>query len=132
MKRCSLAVAVTLALSLLTSNVYAAEKITKTKPKPAAVTNLETIMVTARRYEESLQDIPIAVSAFNTRSLFEQNVQTLADLQGMVPNLQIGPTQGTTSTLTVYLRGIGQNNPLWGFDPEVGLYLNGVYIESAQ
>jgi len=132
MKRCSLAVAVTLALSLLTSNVHAAEKITKTKPKPAAVTNLETIMVTARRYEESLQDIPIAVSAFNARSLFEQNVQTLADLQGMVPNLQIGPTQGTTSTLTVYLRGIGQNNPLWGFDPEVGLYLNGVYIARPQ
>ncbi|EQD64738.1 TonB-dependent receptor, partial [mine drainage metagenome] len=96
------------------------------------VTNLETVKVTARRYEETLQDVPIAVTALTARALTDNNVQNLADLQGLVPNLQIGPTQGTTSTLTVYLRGIGQNNPLWGFDPEVGLYLDGVYIARPQ
>ena len=102
------------------------------EPPAESVTNLETIKVTARRYQETLQDVPIAVTAFTSRALFDQNVQDLSDLQGKVPNLQIGPTQGTSSTLTVYLRGIGQNNPLWGFDPEVGLYLDGVYIARPQ
>ncbi|MBU6405170.1 MAG: TonB-dependent receptor plug domain-containing protein, partial [Proteobacteria bacterium] len=96
------------------------------KSTTTSVTNLETVKVTARRYEETLQDVPIAVTALTARALTDNNVQSLADLQGLVPNLQIGPTQGTSSTLTVYLRGIGQNNPLWGFDPEVGLYFDGV------
>jgi len=110
----------------------ASSRLKSSEPPPESVTNLETIKVTARRYQETLQDVPIAVTAFTSRALFDQNVQDLSDLQGMVPNLQIGPTQGTSSTLTVYLRGIGQNNPLWGFDPEVGLYLDGVYIARPQ
>ncbi len=101
-------------------------------PPASSVTNLETVKVTARRYEETLQDVPIAVTALTARALADNNVQNLSDLQGLVPNLQIGPTQGTSSTLTVYLRGIGQNNPLWGFDPEVGLYFDGVYIARPQ
>lgn len=111
-------------------SVHSAQK--SDAPPLGSVTNLETVKVTARRYEETLQDVPIAVTALTARALTDNNVQNLADLQGLVPNLQIGPTQGTTSTLTVYLRGIGQNNPLWGFDPEVGLYLDGVYIARPQ
>ncbi|MHB8570902.1 MAG: TonB-dependent receptor, partial [Metallibacterium sp.] len=114
------------------SRTTAANTARNDKAMPTSVTNLETVKVTARRYEETLQDVPIAVTALTARALTDNNVQNLADLQGLVPNLQIGPTQGTTSTLTVYLRGIGQNNPLWGFDPEVGLYLDGVYIARPQ
>ena len=101
-------------------------------PPARSVTNLETIKVTARRYAETLQDVPIAVTTFTSRALFDQNVQDLADLQGKVPDLQIYAARGSNSTLTAYIRGIGQSNPLWGFDPAVGIYLDDVYIARPQ
>ncbi len=128
----SLAPAIALALAGHAGLAHAQGQANAAPARSTSVTNLETVTVTARRYEETLQDVPIAVTALTHRALQVQNVQNLGDLRGLVPNLQIGPTQGTTSTLTVYLRGIGQNNPLWGFDPEVGLYFDGVYIARPQ
>ena len=69
-------------------SVHSAQK--SSAPPHDSVTNLETVKVTARRYEETLQDMPIAVTALTARALTDNNVQNLADLQGLVPNLQIG------------------------------------------
>nr|WP_286670830.1 TonB-dependent receptor plug domain-containing protein [Dyella terrae] len=91
--------------------------------KPSEAKQLEGIKVTARKREETLQDVPIAVSAFTAQSLFNQNVQNLADLQGKVPSLQIYAARGSNTTLTAYIRGVGQADPTWGFDPAVGIYL---------
>ncbi len=101
-------------------------------PVRSKVTNLETITVTARRYRETLQDVPIAVTAFTSRALFDENIQNLADLQGKVPDLQIYAARGSNTTLTAYIRGIGQADPLWGTDPAVGIYLDDVYIARPQ
>ncbi|WP_243039810.1 TonB-dependent receptor [Dyella sedimenti] len=101
-------------------------------PNPANVTQLEGVKVTARKREETLQDVPIAVSAFTAQTLFNQNVQNLADLQGKVPTLQIYAARGSNTTLTAYLRGIGQADPTWGFDPAVGIYLDDVYMARPQ
>ncbi|MBW8808785.1 MAG: TonB-dependent receptor [Lysobacter sp.] len=95
-------------------------------------TQLESVTVTARKREETLQDVPIAVSAFTASALFEQNVRNLGDLQGKVPSLQVYAARGSNTTLTAYIRGIGQADPTWGFDPAVGVYLDDVYLARPQ
>jgi len=93
---------------------------------------LETVEVTARKREETLQDVPISVTAFTDTALSKLNVQDIGDLQGRVPNLTIYAARGSNSTLTAYIRGIGQADPLWGVDPGVGSYLDDVYIARPQ
>ena len=93
---------------------------------------LETVTVTARRREESLQDVPVAVTAFSGQQLKELNVQNLGDLAGNVPNLTVFAARGSNTTITAYIRGIGQADPLWGVDPGVGIYLDDVYMARPQ
>lgn len=93
---------------------------------------LVTIMVTARKREESLQEVPVAVTAFSADTLDKLDVQDLSDLGTFVPNLTIYAARGSSSTLTAYIRGVGQSDPLWGVDPGVGLYLDDVYIARPQ
>jgi len=100
--------------------------------KKSTPTQLQAVTVTARKRKETLQDVPIAVTAFTSEKLAIDNVQTLGDLQGKVPNLQIYAARGSNTTLTAYIRGIGQSDPLWGVDPGVGIYLDDVYIARPQ
>lgn len=100
---------------------------------PAAdADSLEKIVVTARKREETIQDVPVAVTAFTADSLDKLNVEDLSDLDAQVPNLTIYAARGSSSTITAYIRGVGQSDPLWGVDPGVGLYLDDVYIARPQ
>ncbi|WP_199100968.1 TonB-dependent receptor [Dyella sp. ASV21] len=105
---------------------------TSSTANPAQAKQLEGVKVTARKREETLQDVPIAVSAFTAQSLYNQNVQNLGDLQGKVPSLQVYAARGSNTTLTAYIRGVGQADPTWGFDPAVGIYLDDVYLARPQ
>ena len=78
------------------------------------------------------QDVPVAVTAFTADSLDKLNVEDLSDLDAQVPNLTIYAARGSSSTITAYIRGVGQSDPLWGVDPGVGLYLDDVYIARPQ
>ena len=95
-------------------------------------TQLGTVIVTARKREETLQDVPVAVTAFTSESLDRLNVRDLADLGAQVPNMTIYAARGSNTTLTAYIRGVGQSDPLWGVDPGVGLYLDDVYLARPQ
>ena len=100
---------------------------------PAAeATTLDRIKVTARKREETLQEVPVAVTAFTPEMLEKLNIQDLGDLGAQVPNLEVYAARGSSSTVTAYIRGIGQADPLWGVDPGVGIYLDDVYIARPQ
>lgn len=100
---------------------------------PAADTQkLEAVTVTARRREESLKDVPVAVTAFGAGALESLNIKNLGDLQSQVPNLTIYAARGSNSTITTFIRGVGQADPLWGVDPGVGIYLDDVYVARPQ
>ena len=102
-------------------------------PAPgAAATTLDAVRVTARKREETLQDVPVAVTAFTADTIDKLNVKDIGDLDAQVPNLTIYAARGSTSTVTAYIRGIGQADPLWGVDPGVGIYLDDVYIARPQ
>jgi iron complex outermembrane receptor protein len=128
-----LALALTLALAALPAaqlNAQDAEPVKDEDKSEAA--QLGTITVTARKREETLQEVPIAVTAFSAQKLDDFNVEDLSDLDAQVPNLTVYAARGSSSTITAYIRGVGQADPLWGVDPGVGIYLDDVYIARPQ
>ncbi len=86
---------------------------------------LEEIIVTAQKRAENIQDVPIAISALDSRVLERSNIERIDDLTFYVPNLQFG---NFSTTATVALRGIGSTNTTAGGDPGVALHLDGVYL----
>jgi len=93
---------------------------------------IEEIVVTSRRREEKLQEVPIAVSVIAADQLEDIAATDISELQSYVPNLSIYQGRNQSTTLTAFVRGVGQADPLWGVDPGVGLYIDDVYIARAQ
>jgi iron complex outermembrane receptor protein len=90
------------------------------------------LVVTARRREETLKDVPVAVSAFSAETLERQGANDITTLSQTSPNITVQTARGSNSTLISYIRGIGQQDPLWGYEPGVGLYVDDVYIYRPQ
>src|SRR3546814_18983061 len=65
------------------------------------------IVVTARRRDERLQDVPVSVSAFSTEALERSTIQTLQDINTITPGFRAG-AEGGTVNISISLRGIGQ------------------------
>src|SRR5687767_6440725 len=92
----------------------------------------EEVTVTARRREENVQEVPVAVTVKTAEALEDAGTADISELQGEVPNLSIYAGRNQSTTLTAFLRGVGQADPLWGVDPGVGLYMDDVYIARPQ
>ncbi|HEX6099300.1 MAG TPA: TonB-dependent receptor [Thermoanaerobaculia bacterium] len=92
----------------------------------------EEIVVTARKREENVQEVPVAVTVVTADELEEAAAADISELQTQVPNLAVYQGRNQSTTLTAFLRGIGQADPLWGVDPGVGVYIDDVYIARAQ
>lgn len=91
---------------------------------------LEEIVVTARKREESLQDAPVAVSAYTNYELKVRNITSTDRLADVTPNLTFdshAPGSGSNSASQIFIRGIGQTDFTAVTDPGVGLYVDGVY-----
>ncbi len=95
---------------------------------------LESIIVTARRREERLQDTPIAVTALTAEELELRQINSTTDLDKVAPNLQFhtyGTLTGNNSAAQVFIRGIGQTDATPAVDPGVGIYIDEVYMGRA-
>lgn len=92
----------------------------------AAYAQDDEIIVTATKREQTLQEVPIAVSVVDDRAIEQSNVQDLFDLQTMVPSLRISQLQNSSQTNFI-IRGFGNgaNNP--GIESSVGVFIDGVY-----
>ncbi|AUW59631.1 TonB-dependent receptor [Sphingobium sp. SCG-1] len=90
------------------------------------------IVVTARRREESLLDVPIAVSAFSGEALERSGAIDITDISNVTPNTTLENSRGTNSTLTAFIRGVGQQDPVPGFEAGIGIYLDDVYLNRPQ
>jgi len=90
------------------------------------------IIVTARRRAESLIDVPIAVTAISGAQLAAQGALDITDIAQSAPNVSLEVSRGTNSTLSAFIRGVGQQDPVAGFEAGVGLYLDDVYLNRPQ
>ncbi|MBI1404482.1 MAG: TonB-dependent receptor [Porphyrobacter sp.] len=90
------------------------------------------IIVTARRREERLIDVPLSVTALTGEELAQQGVQDLTQIAQQVPNITLEVSRGTNTTLTAFIRGVGQQDPVAGFEAGVGLYVDDVYLNRPQ
>ena len=88
---------------------------------------IESIVVSAQKRDERLQDIPMSVTALTPATLAEFNVTDINTLQAAVPNL-LFLSVGSVNTVTAYLRGIGTANPVFTQDPAIGIYVDDVYL----
>ncbi len=93
---------------------------------PATAQMLEEVVVTAQKRSQSLQDVPIALSAFNATFLQTTGVQNLGGLEQFTPGLDIESLSVTQPTYKI--RGIGSGGLSIGTDPAVGIYTDGIYV----
>ncbi|MBT1443941.1 TonB-dependent receptor [Shewanella sp. JM162201] len=93
---------------------------------------LEHIEVSARKTVESLQNVPVAVTSVSAAELAENGISVMTEIQQFSPNTTLQASRGTNSTLTAFIRGVGQEDPLWGYEPGVGIYIDDVYIARPQ
>ena len=119
--------------------LFAAVVVATTMGSPAVIAqsdgesfSLEEVVVTARRRSESLQDVPIAVTALSGDALTLKGASDITELAQAVPSVTLEPSRATNSTLTAFIRGVGQQDPLAGFEQGVGLYMDDVYMARPQ
>jgi iron complex outermembrane recepter protein len=94
----------------------------------AQAQGLEEIVVTAQKREQSLQDAPIAITAFGEAELEQKGIRDLVDIGTYVPNVKVAPLPSNTAKATVAIRGSVTSNPAIYWEPTVGIYLDGAYI----
>lgn len=86
------------------------------------------IVVTARRREETLQSVPVSVTALSGAALDQRGYQSVVDIQQTTPNLAFTPgTGGTSSQISGYIRGVGEFDYIITSDPAVAVFVDGVY-----
>ena len=88
---------------------------------------LDEIVVTAQRYSEKLESVPIAVSSFSAENLDQRQITNLKDAEAQIPGILITTTTGVSDGARIFLRGVGQDNAGLLYDPAVGVYVDGVY-----
>jgi iron complex outermembrane receptor protein len=88
------------------------------------------IVVTAQRTEQKLQNVPIAVTAITGADLAKRGVTDVATLQSAVPSLNVGPSPagGSGAGAQIFIRGVGQLDYSATQEPDVPIYLDGVYL----
>ena len=90
------------------------------------------IVVTARRREESIQDVPLSITAISGEALAKNGTLEITEIAQEVPNLTLEVSRGTNTTLTAFIRGVGQQDPVAGFEAGVGLYVDDIYLNRPQ
>lgn len=101
-------------------------------PAGARIQDDGEIVVTARRREETLRDVPIAITAFTGEQLEASGALDITDIASTTPNVTLEVSRGTNSTLSAFIRGVGQQDPVAGFEAGVGIYLDDVYLNRPQ
>ncbi|WP_439532819.1 TonB-dependent receptor, partial [Polymorphobacter sp.] len=89
---------------------------------------LDTIVVTAQRRSESVQNVPIAISAFSAETLSDRGIATPLQMVNYVPNLFGANNTGLGSANAYYIRGLGNTESIASFDPPVGTYVDDIYM----
>ena len=86
---------------------------------------LEEVVVTAQKRAQSIQDVPIAITAFGTSDLERLNARDMSDLQFSTPNLTV--SYNSKAIPRIGMRGISDYSRTPGYDNRVSVYVDGIY-----
>jgi iron complex outermembrane receptor protein len=94
-------------------------------------TGLQEVVVTAQFREERLQDTPIAITAVTEQMLRDRSQTSIWEITNQAPNVQLRPSPAAFGPgLNAFIRGIGQDDFNFAFEPGVGLYVDDVYYST--
>ena len=124
--------AVTIAMALGSLCLLPVTALAQDAAGATAGTTLEEVVVTATRREENLMDVAIAVTAISGQELEAMGITDITYLSQLSPNTTLEVSRGTNTTLSAFIRGVGQQDPVPGFEAGVGLYLDDVYLNRPQ
>ena len=89
---------------------------------------MEEVVVMARKRDENQQDVPIAITAFNSDQLEALKVRELGDISFSMPNVALDDVGTTRGVANFSIRGLGINASILSIDPTVGVFVDGVYM----
>ncbi|MBP6438899.1 MAG: TonB-dependent receptor plug domain-containing protein, partial [Thermomonas sp.] len=121
-----LAVAVFAALAAMSALPAFAQDAAPAQQKQEEAKTLDTMVVTAQKREEQMQDVPIVVTSLSQQALQDSGVRDIKDMQILVPGLTVTSTQNEAIT-TARIRGIGTVGDNQGLESSVGVVIDGVY-----
>ena len=124
-----------LGASLLTLATTPGLALAQAKPAVTAaaaadVAEVETLIVTAAKRTENLQDVPMSVSALSGADLQRAGITNFSDVARQLPSVQLSSANNNRNT-TILVRGIGSSGTNPGIEPSVGIFLDGVYMPAA-
>lgn len=115
--------------ALVSAGLWGQAAYAQAKDSPdTASSGLEEIVVTAQKREQSIQDVPVAVTALSPDTLQVNRVQTVMDLNGLAPGLLARVNAGSTGTPSYTMRGIFASSADPAQDRQVATYIDGVYV----
>ena len=114
------------ALASLAAPAYAQEETVAEEATVDDSRTLQTVTITATKREQTLQDVPIAVSVVDDATIARAAIVDLNDLQSIVPSLSVSQLQSSANTNFV-IRGFGNGANNAGIEPSVGVFIDGVY-----
>jgi len=112
-------------ISLCTLPLYAGGTIAQEES-----VGLEEIVVTARKRQESIQDVPVAVSAISPGQLERGSITSSLDLGKMVPNVELHETAIGSESISASIRGLSYDDIEKSIEPTVGIAIDGVFLAS--
>jgi iron complex outermembrane receptor protein len=89
---------------------------------------VEEIIVTSQRREQSIQEVPISITAFSAETIETYRITNAIDLNYAVPNLTVQPGAGGTRAATYQMRGLKALGSALGSDAGIATYIDGVYL----
>jgi iron complex outermembrane receptor protein len=116
------------AVFFLTSAAHAQETTTERESAIDKVLGTVTVTATKKANVENVQDVPVAVTAFNSDTLDALNVRDLGSLSYSTPNVSLTDAGTSRGVANFSIRGLGINSTIPSIDPTVGVFVDGVYL----
>jgi iron complex outermembrane receptor protein len=88
---------------------------------------VDDIIVTATKREQTLQDVPISVAVTSAATIEQAQIRDLIDLQSVVPSLKVVRQFNAVGQTNFFIRGFGNGNGNDGIESSVGVFIDGVY-----
>lgn len=92
----------------------------------------DVLVVSARHRDEFLQDVPISLTLFTGDEMGKRGEQDIVQLGASLVNTTLKVARGSNTTLVAFIRGVGQADPVAGFESGVGIYVDDVYFNRPQ